>query len=463
MTAGTSTATAQTDRVSWEDSLTGRFLMALFAAYEDEGVRYVVLRNYHHWPENFGKDVDLLVHRDDVQQSHAIIRRLASEMNLYCQGLRKRSTHLSYRLLPAPVDGVERGVYLDLRTDVVHMGFVYLPGAMAIASRRRHDRFYVMSSALESLALILHCVIDARHARPSYRARLQELGTGDDGEFLASAAAIVGTRLARRLAECLRRGAPQAALRLRARLLWARTMRDPVSLARYTCGRAGAALDRMAGWLRPRGHLVVLVGPDGSGKTTLSELVCRRFDVTHIPISPVYLGAQKPLLPTRLISRKIRKRFATPGTVKPVKDVNRRLRLRGLVHIMADKWFRYLVQVRPRLARGETVVLDRYFYDLRTFPHPLVRHPWVEALVMYLIPRPQVIFCLRADPALIAARKNELTVAETARQIECFRGLRRWVPNFHEVPADGDLPSVVDSITEHVLQLYTLERSRETI
>jgi thymidylate kinase len=124
---------------------------------------------------------------------------------------------------------------------------------------------------------------------------------------------------------------------------------------------------------------------------------------------------------------------------------------------------RYLVEVRPRLARGEVVVLDRYFYDLRTFPHPLVQTPWVEAIVMSLIPRPAIIFCLTADPALIAARKNELTVAETARQIELFRGLRRWVDDFHEVAADGDVTKVVDSITEHVMRLHSAKRSPERI
>jgi thymidylate kinase len=136
-----------------------------------------------------------------------------------------------------------------------------------------------------------------------------------------------------------------------------------------------------------------------------------------------------------------------------VKDVNRKQRLRGIAHIMADKWLRYFVHVRPRLVRGEVVVLDRYFYDLRTFAHPFVRHPWMDAFLMRLIPEPGLAFLLRADPALIAARKNELTVAETARQLECYGGVRRWVRNFHEMPADGDLPSVADRMSDHVLRL----------
>jgi len=82
---------------------------------------------------------------------------------------------------------------------------------------------------------------------------------------------------------------------------------------------------------------------------------------------------------------------------------------------------------------------------------------------MHLIPRPAIIFCLQAAPEVIAVRKNELTVAETARQIECFRGLRRWIGDFHEVPADGDIKSVVDTITEHVMRLYTRGRSPERV
>jgi thymidylate kinase len=320
-----------------------------------------------------------------------------------------------------------------------------------------------MSPALESLAILLHCIMDKGYVRPSYHARLLALRTGDAAEFTRAAAAIVGTRIAKRLADALTCGQPEAALALRFAVLRARVRRQPGNVARYVGAKCGAAWDRLSGWVRPRGVLVVIVGPDGSGKTTLSNLVCERFAATHVPASPVYLGAQKPLLPTRKWSRQIRRRLGHTPKVRPVKDVDRRLRLRGLAHIMADKWLRYLVEVRPRLARGEVVVLDRYFYDLRTFPHPLVQTPWVEAIVMSLIPKPAIIFCLQADPALIAARKNELTVAETARQIELFRGLRRWVEDFHEVPADGDVKKVVDSITEHVMRLYAGKRSPATI
>ena len=445
------------------------FLEALFAAYEDECVRYVVLRNYECWPDNFGKDIDLVLNPNDLQLSHAIIRRLAEAHGLAWMASRRRSSHINYYLAPLRCDGVARGLVLDVRTDVVHNAFVYLPGALVLESRRRHAEgglsapFYVPSPALESLAVLLHCVFDKGAVRPSYRARLRELDAGESEEFRHAATAVVGRTLAAELAECLAAGTPERALGLRRRLLLATARRNPEAISRWLRGRRGAVWDRVMAWVRLKGHVVILAGPDGSGKTTLAELICRRFAPTRIPASAVYLGAQKPLLPTRRLSQKIRGRLASPGTPRPLKDVDRRERLRGLLHILADKWLRYLVHVRPRLVRGEVVVLDRYFYDLRTFPHPLVQRPWLEAVIMRLIPKPALAFCLTADPELIAARKRELTVAETARQLECFRGLRRWIRNFHEVPADGDLKAVVDGMTKQILRLYARDRSPQDI
>jgi len=460
-----STAARTETLEGWESSLTGRFLAALFAAYYNESVRYAVLRNYERWPEHFGKDIDLVVHPNDQALSQRIIQRLAANLGLSVTARRKRSSHVTYCLVPAPTEGHESSILLDLRPDVVHHGLVYLRGELVLATRRRHaDGFYVPSPALESLAILLHAVIDMGAVRPSYQVRLAELGTGDPAQFRAAAESAAGRTLAGLLVECLQAGQPERALRLRGRLVRACVRRRPGTLVRWLRARAGAAADRVRGWLRPSGHLVILVGPDGSGKTTSADLICRRFAGTHIPVSGVYLGAQAPLLPTRRLSQQIRKRLAGGAAkVKPVKDVTRRQRLSGLVHIMADKWLRYLVYVRPRLARGEVVVLDRYFYDLLTFPHPLVQRPRVEALVMRLIPEPALAFCLAADPAVITARKNELTVAETERQIACYRGLGRWVRNFREVPADGDLNAGIDRMAELVLALYAQQRSPERV
>ena len=424
--------------------MTAAFLAALFDAWDRAGIRHAALRNYASWPHELGKDVDLLVHADDLERAGAEIRRLARRDGLLCVSRPKRNAHVLYDVVGTDGDGEH--LLIDLVTDCAQRGLVYLPGAVILASRRRHPHggFHVAAPGVERLALLFHCILDCRAIRASYAERLAALPVDDD--FRRAATAAVGARLAARLAAT----PPAEALALRGAVLRAVVRRQPASAARWLRGRVAAVRDRVRAWVRPPGALVVVVGPDGAGKSTLSELLCDRLTRAGLRASAVYLGAQKPLLPTRRLSQQLRRRARD---ARPIHE-GRQRRFRGFVHILADKWLRYLVHVRPRLVRGETVVVDRYFYDLRTFPNPLVHRPWIEAFVTRLVPQPTVAFSLYGAPDVIAARKRELTVGETARQLACFREVGRWVEHFHELPADGDVATLVRAMRTAVVRQW---------
>ena len=64
-----------------------------------------------------------------------------------------------------------------------------------------------------------------------------------------------------------------------------------------------------------------------------------------------------------------------------------------------------------------------------------------------LAPRPDLIICLHADPEVIAARKQELPLEETRRQIEALRAFAKTQPNAVLISTEGS----VEEVRERVL------------
>ena len=97
---------------------------------------------------------------------------------------------------------------------------------------------------------------------------------------------------------------------------------------------------------------------------------------------------------------------------------------------MADGILRYWVQVRPLLSPHGIVLADRYAYDVLKVNNPTVGRRWFRRFATAIIPSPDITFLLEGDPAVITARKRELTLAETIRQQEAYRELAGLVPGF---------------------------------
>jgi thymidylate kinase len=94
------------------------------------------------------------------------------------------------------------------------------------------------------------------------------------------------------------------------------------------------------------------------------------------------------------------------------------------VYLTLDYWLGYWIRVRPKIAKQPTVVLfDRYAYDMALDPRRFrIRLPAsVAGLFAELAPKPDLILCLQGDPEIIAARKRELPIEETRRQVEALR------------------------------------------
>lgn len=167
---------------------------------------------------------------------------------------------------------------------------------------------------------------------------------------------------------------------------------------------------------RPTGLHVVLLGPDGAGKSSVLECVADE-------LGPCFWRARQYHLRPHF------GRDAGEGTA--VTDPHGKA-ARGVIAStaklgwwLADYMIGYWSSVRPALSRTTLVTFDRYYHDLLADP---VRYryrgtPAAVRLVGRLIPGPDLTFVLDVPAEVARARKQEVTAREAERQRVAYRAL----------------------------------------
>jgi thymidylate kinase len=211
---------------------------------------------------------------------------------------------------------------------------------------------------------------------------------------------------------------------------------------------------------------VALVGPDGAGKSTISERL--RQATLPAPVKTIYMGvnleASTLMLPTtRLLLAAKRARGGRPDMVaSSLRDVNdepptpsgRGAAAKSTARMavwMTEEWLRQLVALGHSL-RGRIVVFDRHFFldyyhadvdEGRRRGTAQRLHGWV---LERLYPKPDLVILLDAPAEVLHARKPEATVAWLERRRQQYQELAPLVPEFVVVDVDRPLEAAVSEV-----------------
>jgi hypothetical protein len=414
-----------------------RLLVPLFRELEQQAVRYCVLRGYAGLPEETRNDVDLAVDPEALEQTDEIITRVCHETGWLVVG---RTSQRGLRRInvfhPEHPGGV---LPLDLCTEHSVWGMTYADSNVVLDAARDHAGFRVTRPGCEAAVSLLKGLV--RHAvvknRADHRDRLQECVREDAEGFRLCCEALIGKPLCEELiAACQNADWPGVA----SRASWVRrTLARRTGRGRVFFEAASARLRTKLRSLSRRGGLdfrgglfVCLLGPDGSGKTTLSRALEERlgplFDGTEqfhssVGVLPKLKGIKKVWyrLRGRPVPDSPLKGVAMPGEIaKPLPAV----RTATYIVYYGFEYFLYRLIVRRKLRRNRLVIFDRYFYDYYLMRIHLKAPRWLLDLFSRVIAQPDVLFVMLADPEAIHARKPELTPEEIGRQQEVLKSLR---------------------------------------
>ena len=182
---------------------------------------------------------------------------------------------------------------------------------------------------------------------------------------------------------------------------------------------------------------IVILGPDGAGKSSVIRGLVEKLnlrgcavEVRHLKPRIVFAGRGEPVT------------IVVDPHGKPPRSAF--LSLVKIVVWLFEEWYAQIF-----LERKERVLLcDRYYHDLLIDPkrYRYGGPHWAARLIGGLMPRPKLWILLDAPPAVLRARKQEVSPQETARQREAYLAFIRRQRNSATVEASRLLENVIADV-----------------
>ena len=443
------------------DKLAAPFISKILDEFESASIFYCILRSYEELPEKHGNDIDIFVSGQNLKLARTLLFSIADKLGWHKIAEVKRYGYNGLYFSPPGNSG--RWLLVDLFTRTHWRGLSYTSENSILENSTTFKHFRVAHRGTEAAMLlvkellpwgkvktkgnakgrIVSCIQTEEEKRMFIAAFEPCFGVKTSGFFLDSAAAKDWKTLESKVG------------RLRSELFIRSVIGHP--LKQFTSWFVflwGHIMHRIR---KPLGIFVVILGPDGSGKTTISNTLSTNWKFTVPPgKEPAYIHGDFKVLPRLRILRELwarcRKREISPEPNYTKRHAGAEAiphSLRKSICYLAYYYWGYLfghLKVNSILGKDHLIVADRYFYDYffqrgnMHLPHKLLR------VLSWFIPRPNLVVVLEADPQAIYDRKPELTIQEIERQQLILREMASWLPNVVKIRSDIGIEETVQEI-----------------
>jgi len=424
-------------------SYLSEFLSKLFDRLNSENITYCILRNYVRLPEDIGNDVDMWVDKKDWGKFHHSVKDVAYALNY--------TLNYTPRLTVKGEGNYFLSKFVNEKLQVIHIdswaylhwkGLCFINESVIGKYLKWNERgFFIPSPGVEASINLLKELIYHGRIKEKYKEKIKEYALKDSAIFLECVKKSFGRKTSLFIFECAQNGDWQMLeknyIRLRI-VLFLRGLLSPFSQFIKFFYYSRAQVRRF--FTSPYGLFIVLIGPDGSGKSTTSKNLIES-EIKKLFQKKLYFHGHFPFLPELrkivafLRGKKIdMKDITNPASSKPMGF------WRSMIYPIyyGVNYFLGHFFIWKEKARAGLIVFDRYFYDYMIQNIYANCPRWLLYVIASLIPKPDIVIYLKNRPEVIFSRKPELTIDEIKRQSEICENLVKKLKNCYVVQTNSE-------------------------
>ena len=445
-----------TGDVQAPDVAIGPVVRKLFHELNFSQVDWAVLRGSEGLPDHTRYDIDLLIRDEDMDRAEKALRKAAKHEGW---SVARIVDKFAYRCCMLISSGPERRYLpIDFFGGCHHRFYPIANSAYGLRTRKRNAAGVNVVPAGFGAAVALLKEL-TRH--PSFKENSREevaTGAREDAEsFRRAVLNVLGEELTENLlAACqgdnwdvVEALVPDIRQAVRGGQTW----RSP-DAAEFFFSNVSQHLHP------PMSGLVVLLGPDGSGKSTIGDLVaqqlykqpykiCRRYEY-NFRIVPELKQFKRII--AKLLGRKVQEaEVVDPGTKGSGMNADHNA-LKGMMYVTyyaLDYIFGRLPLFKLR-GQGALLVFARYFHDYY-YQRGYGKVPrWYLRVLEALLPKPDLILYLDRDAGEIYRGKPELDQDEIERQQQIIREVVAQRPHAHVIDASKGIDATVEAVKKKI-------------
>jgi O-antigen/teichoic acid export membrane protein/thymidylate kinase len=425
------------------------FYTSLFSLLEQMELRYCVLHSPEPQTVDSPSAIELTVHPEDRKRLASLIDGLSHEGFLHLQRIPVAAGDFRYDFATA-TDSSARFFSVIVR-EIFPAGNLIVWNDELFSRRINRNGVWTLSEADEFCYLLSRISLEGAIG-PSQETRVNELvrilGLSTVGKI---ATRLLGDDSQHAIMTACADGQWNLALQPhRSDLLRLKFWRAPIDCIKYRLSQIRSTLRR---WLYPCGVLIVILGPDGAGKSTTTQKTAEFF-------GPLFSGYRNIMWRPQVLmpSPKIDVPSFDPPHTKPAHGA-----LRSVVKLFAvaaDYCAAYPTLMWSLLSRRTLITIDRDVHDILV---DQVRYryggpKWLMKIAVGLAPLPKAMYLiLDAEDNIILNRKNEVTPEELSRQRKAYADLAAKLPNSSVIRTDISVDATISQIAK---SLFTFMANR---